>query len=397
MPGLRRWSAAALILAPFSMGGAPAASAPTGATACVLEISGRDVSGGVVTKSMAYASERPGTLLAPLRALASTAPRWERLTVVPDPGETGAPPPAGPAEVDEILWTDPSRDLALLRAPAIDACRAEGAAPEAGVTAGTPADPSPGETLLGVRERNGYRPRVFRAVLERRVETGGGPDLMLIRIIDGGGAAAGALLDLRQRLIGWIVAPPPGGDPALACAVRIGDDRTLPDPLLRGRPPREGLTQVTGDFAGTAAGLFAQALLLSRNDQAERALDLLDRAIGMGGGSRDLIMERALRRFGLGRTEAAIEDFEALAVREPDFQAAHFNLGVALGAAGRYQEAASSFTRLLEINPDHSRARYQLALALRAAGLPELARSQCERLGRLEPDLALELRSFLGF
>jgi tetratricopeptide (TPR) repeat protein len=299
--------------------------------------------------------------------------------------------------VDEILWTDPSRDLALLRAPAIDACRAGGAASVAGATAGPPTDPSPGETLLGVRERSGYRPRVFRAILERRVETGGGPELMLIRIADGGGAAAGALLDLRQRLIGWIVASPPGGDPALACAVRIGDGRVLPDPFFRGRPPREGLTQVIGDFAGTAAGLIAQALLLSRDDQAERAIDLLDRAIGIGGGSRDLIMERALRRFRVGRTEAAIEDFGGLADRDPTFQPAHFNLGVALGAAGRYQDAAASFTRLLELNPDHTRARFQLALALRAAGFPELARSQCERLGRLDPGLAHELSSYLGF
>jgi tetratricopeptide (TPR) repeat protein len=346
---------------------------------------------------MAYASEQPGALLAPLRALASTAPRWERLTVAPDTGETGGSQPGAPAEVDEILWTDPSRDLALLRAPAIGACRPGGPVPVTGASADPPADPALGETLLGVRERSGYRPRVFQAILERRVETGGGPDLLLIRIADGGGAGAGALLDLRRRLIGWIVASPPGGDPALACAVKIGDGRVLPDPFFRGRPPREGLTQVTGDFAGTAAGLIAQALLLSRDDQAQRALDLLDRAIGIGGGVRDLIMERALRRFRLGRTEAAIEDFEALVDRDPEFLPARFNLGVALGAAGRYQEAAASFARLLEIDPDHARARFQLALALRAAGFPELARSHCERLGRLDPDLSLELRNFLGF
>jgi hypothetical protein len=385
------------ILAPLASEAPAAMPAPPGATECVLEVSALDAAGGVITRNIAYAIERPGAILAPLSALVSTAPRWERLAVVPDPGETGAAPPGGPIEVDQVLWTDPSRDLALLRAPAIDACRAEVAAPVAGGPGETPVDPAPGATLIGIRGRDGYRPRVFRAILERRVRAGRGPDLLLIRIPDGGGAAAGALLDLRQRLIGWIVASPPGGDPGLACATAIGADRSDPDPLPPARPPREALTRASGDFAGSAAGLFAHALLLARDDQAESALGLLDRAIRIGGESDDLIMERGLRRFRIGRTDAAIEDFGALARRSPLLHPAHFNLGVALGTAGRYREAAESFTRALEIDPDHAGARYHLALALRAAGFSEMARNQYERLGRLDPGLAAHLRSLLGF
>ena len=108
-------------------------------------------------------------------------------------------------------------------------------------------------------------------------------------------------------------------------------------------------------------------------------------------------MERGTRRFRIGRTEAAIQDFARAAAINPRLHLAHFNLGVALGSAGRFAEAAEAFDRALQIDPDHARTHYQLALALYAARHADRARQECERLEQIDAKLGGELRALLHF
>ena len=103
----------------------------------------------------------------------------------------------------------------------------------------------------------------------------------------------------------------------------------------------------------------------------------------LGGESDVLLVERGSRRFRIGRTEAAIQDFARAAALSPRLHVAHFNLGVALGSAGRFAQAAEALDRALRIDPGHAQTRYQLALALYADRRTDRAREECDRLERM--------------
>lgn len=379
-------------------------TAMPGPLSCVLEISGRDASGNIVLQTVGYALDRPGLVLAPLSITAPGAARWRSLTAALDPLPSGAAPgasgspataqpsaAAGAVELTEILLEDPGRDLILLRAPGMGAC-------EAGVTAAAPAGGAD-EVLIGIRNRDGYRGRVFRAVLDRTIRVRGGPDVLRVRIPDGGGAGSGFLLDSRRRLVGSILPSPAGADRLLACAVPI-DGAAIDAAAARpGRPLREmaSATRPPDQSARTPAALLAQALLLTRDDQGDRALALLDEAVGLAGESDVLLMERGAWRYRIGRTEAAILDFARAAALNPRLLPAYLNLGVALGTTGRYPEAADALKRALSIDPYNAPAHYQLALALAAAKHRDQARGEYERLRLLDAALASDLGTLLQF
>ena len=396
---------AALLVPP---GPRAAESAPLPATAtpgplsCVLEIAGRDAAGNTVLQTVGYALDRPGLLLAPLSTLAPGAARWRSLSAAPDPlgsgpasgvaGSAGASrPSAGSADVTEFLLEDPERDLVLLRAPGLGAC-------EAGVTAAVPAE-SAGESWIGIRNREGYRGRVYRAQLDRTIPVRGGPDLLRVRIPDGGGAGSGFLLDSRRRLIASILPAPSGADRLFACAVPIDSKAIDAAAGSAGRPLLEvsSTPRAQGQAARTPAAILAQALLLTRDDQADRALALLDEVVGLIGESDTLLMERGAWRFRIGRSEAAILDFARAAALNPRLFPAHLNLGVALGTTGRYPEAADALKRALSIDPYNAPAHYQLALALAAAKHRDQARGEYERLRLLDAAMARDLGTLLQF
>jgi tetratricopeptide (TPR) repeat protein len=253
--------------------------------------------------------------------------------------------------------------------------------------------------MIGIRNRDGYRGRVYRALLDRTVPVRGGPDLLRVRIPDGGGAGSGFLLDSRRRLVGSILPPPSGADRLLACAAPI--DRAAIDAaaLRSGRALLEAssVPRTPDAPARTLAAVLAQALLLTRDDQADRALALLDEAVRLAGESDLLLMERGAWRFRIGRTEAAILDFARAAALNPRLLTAHLNLGVALGTTGRYPEAADALKRALLIDPYNAPAHYQLALALAAAQRRDQARSEYERLRLLDAAMARDLGALLQF
>ncbi len=369
----------------------------SGPATCALELRASDASGNTILMTVAYALDRPGLVLAPLSPAARLRTRWQRLQTVPDHGTAGGTGDGrAPIEVTEVLLQDASRDLVLLRAPGLEACDGgeDRAEDEPGATAGVPVE---GDTLLGLRDRDGYRPRVFQASLDRMIALGAGPQLLRVRIPDGGGAGSGFLFDRHHRLFGSILPPPPGGDRLFACAVPI--DRRELDVAASGPglPVSDALARPAEDFPRSTAGLWAQALLLTRDDQADRALRLLDDVARISGDSDSLLMERGSRLFRIGRTDAAISDFERAARLSPRLHLARFNLGVAYGAAGRYEDAIDSFTRALEIEPLHAQTHFQLALALMAAHRTEGARRECDRLERIDSGLARDLRAALSF
>ncbi len=384
---------ACLFICPAGAFAVPLVSGPAG---CALELRARDASGNTILMTVAFALDSPGLVLAPLSAAARLRTQWQRLQTVPDPGPAGPGDGPAPIEVTEVLLQDPSRDLVLLRAPGLAACGGEGDGAEDEQAAPAPV-PAEGDTLVGLRDRDGYRPRVFQARLDKMIALGAGPGLLRVRIPDGGGAGSGFLFDRHHRLFGSILPPPPGGDRLFACAVPI--DRREIDVAASGPglPVPDALARPADDFSRSAAGLWAQALLLTRDDQADRALHLLDDVARISGDSDVLMLERGGRLFRIGRTDAAIADFERAARLSPRLHLARFNLGVAYGTAGRYEDAIDSFTHALEIEPLHAQTHFQLALALMAAHRAEGARRECDSLETIDPALARDLRAALSF
>src|SRR5206468_11213537 len=134
-----------------------------------------------------------------------------------------------------------------------------------------------------------------------------------------------------DRPIGTIRPPQTGSDPSLVLAVPVRGDEIAEVSGRSGLPPRAALGQVMGQgFPRTSVGLFARALLLTRPDQADEALALMDQVASLTGEFEGLLMERGALHYRTGRNDAAIADFAASARANPSSHLAYFNLGVAL-------------------------------------------------------------------
>jgi len=366
------------------------------AAACTIRLTAFDASGFPVASADGYGAGADGVVLAPLSIATAGVQRWTRLVATREPS-AGSIPGTAPIEapVEDVRLVDRDHDLAFLHAPGLPPCDVSGAGPgiDGGRDVSTARALPPGTILSGVRDRHGYRTREFRATVERRLHGPGGAEILIARLMDPGGAESGLLFDAAGDLAAVILPPPADGDPDRIAAVRyaIGVDT----PAGTAVPLRDALSGAAAAGAPPVR-LFAQAILIDRDDQADRALRLLEQTARMAGEFDDLVLERGLRRFRLGRTEMAIEDFSRLASRAPGLHAAHYNLGVALGAAGRYADAIEAFRAAASIDPAHPGTRFQLALAQAALGHPG-AREQYEALRGLDDRMATELKAILAF
>ncbi len=365
------------------------------AAACIVHLTAFDASGFPVALAEGYGVGADGVVLAPLSIASAGVKRWTRLMATREP-PAGSPPDSPPIEapVEAVRLVDLNHDLAFLHAPGLPPCAEPGTGRATGDDQGASPlrTPVTGAILTGVRERRGFRSREFRAEVERRLRGPGGSEILIARLLDPGGADSGLLFDAAGALAAVIVPPPPGGDPERIAAVLSVSMNDLPKGSAG--PLRDALSGVAAAGAPPVR-LFAQAILIDRDDQADRALQLLDQTARIAGEFDDLVLERGLRRFRLGRTEQAIADFTRVASHAPGLHTAHYNLGVALGAAGRIEEAIGAFRSALAIDPGHAGTRFQLALALGAAGHPE-AREEYEVLKGQDERLATELKAILA-
>ncbi len=360
---------------------APQALSPA---SCALELSGFDSDGRIRLQTTAYAMDRAGDALAGLSALGAASPHLDRLTLGADPDLRGPDLGQPSLAVTAVVGIDAGANLVRLRAPGLPACHAPVAA-------------ASGTRFTGLRDRNGYRSRLFDIRLERIMPIPEEGPLLLLRVEDGAGAESGFVFDAEGRLVGSILARGPHADPALACARPIRANLFETEVVGTDLVSRLAIARRNPSESESPLHAIAAALVLTRPDQADRAIALLDRAAALAGEFPALLLERGVRRFQLGRTDSAVSDFREAARLGPDLYLAHYNLGIALGSIGRYEEAAGSFERAHGVDPEQPRALYHLALAHQAALRPDLARRDHALLEERDPDLALELRTLLGF
>jgi tetratricopeptide (TPR) repeat protein len=97
----------------------------------------------------------------------------------------------------------------------------------------------------------------------------------------------------------------------------------------------------------------------------------------------------------LGRFEEAIQEYQTVLRLNPDFFEAHSNLGIVYKHLGRFEKAIQEYERALTLNPQYVSAYINLGSAYHAQGrFEEAARNYREAL-RLSPDF-LEAHNNLG-
>src|SRR5256884_6988349 len=126
-----------------------------------------------------------------------------------------------------------------------------------------------------------------------------------------------------------------------------------------------------GSGAAEAVGSVDAALahagrLLERDPAlaAEQASEILKVAPGHPGAS----LTRGIARRRGGDPAVALAVLEPLAMRQPRWAAAHYELGLTLSALGRSEEAVATLRRSVQLNPDLPDAWRALADHLMAVG-----------------------------
>ena len=168
--------------------------------------------------------------------------------------------------------------------------------------------------------------------------------------------------------------------------------------------------------------LHLLGVIALQQQQAQHAIDLMDRAIALAPERCDFISNRGLAWQVLGQQQHALLDFERAVELDPASASAHFNLGTAqqhlqqhalalqsydraLALApqfadawansgvvhqelGQWQRAADRYATALRCAPDHANAHSNLGVALQALGRQDDALASCERAVALQPQAA---------
>lgn len=102
-----------------------------------------------------------------------------------------------------------------------------------------------------------------------------------------------------------------------------------------------------------------------------------------------IAFESGNRLLRLGQYEQAATEFRKALANEPDFAAAHNNLGVALYRQGHYDEALEEFQNVVQSEEAHKAgARLNMGAANAAKGEPAAALKEAEEAARAQPDFA---------
>jgi tetratricopeptide (TPR) repeat protein len=95
-----------------------------------------------------------------------------------------------------------------------------------------------------------------------------------------------------------------------------------------------------------------------------------------------------------GDVGAAVEQFEDVVRRSPDFARAHYSLGVLMASGGRSQQALEHLSAAVRYDPTNVEARLRLAEVLRLVGRPEESLPQYEQVVQADPRL---VEAWLGY
>jgi tetratricopeptide (TPR) repeat protein len=90
----------------------------------------------------------------------------------------------------------------------------------------------------------------------------------------------------------------------------------------------------------------------------------------------------------LDKLDRAMAEYRAAIRIKPRYAEAHFNLGVALAAAGEYAEAVDEYRTAIRIEPEYAAALNNLGNTLALGGRLDEALEYCQRAAKIAPEFA---------
>lgn len=143
---------------------------------------------------------------------------------------------------------------------------------------------------------------------------------------------------------------------------------------------RQALQEAMGGAGGNQYALYAEAMILRLEKQYEAALESCRKAVALDKTHPYPwnIMGRIYTT--MGRYDEAIASFQKAIELEPKFLPAYSNLGAACFMAGRPDQAVEYFQKALSLNADSLTARYGLAQVYRSQGNVRAASAELTKI-----------------
>jgi tetratricopeptide (TPR) repeat protein len=145
--------------------------------------------------------------------------------------------------------------------------------------------------------------------------------------------------------------------------------------------------------APQAQTLVRESVREHRRGDAERAHELVNRALALDPACYEALVHRGVLLGELGRHAQALASYDAALALRPDSVHALYNRATSLQSLGRHAEALTSYERLLAHEPGDAEALNNLGVCLLEAKRPVEALSAFERALAARPDYAEALNN----
>lgn len=138
-----------------------------------------------------------------------------------------------------------------------------------------------------------------------------------------------------------------------------------------------------------AEGTFASAITPPANKyQSHKEYSIHNDPAPAPRASAATYLKQGLRHYDLGRWREAIVSFEEAISIRPDYDVAHFSLGIVYSRVGRWKEALASFKKAVEISPNYAEGYLGLGVAYVILGRNSKAMEACLKAIQLRPGYA---------
>jgi len=142
------------------------------------------------------------------------------------------------------------------------------------------------------------------------------------------------------------------------------------------------------DASASVQTLVLESVREQQRGDAQRAHELVNRALALDPGCFEALMQHGLLLNELRRPAEALASYDAALALRPDSTHALYNRATVLQSLGRHAEALTSYERLLEREPRDAEALNNLGVGLLETARPAEALSAFERAIALRPAYA---------
>jgi tetratricopeptide (TPR) repeat protein len=132
--------------------------------------------------------------------------------------------------------------------------------------------------------------------------------------------------------------------------------------------------------------LHLSGMIAYQNKQPQRALELIDRALGVKPDNARFHSNRGIVLKELGRFEAALASYDRAIALKGGYAETFLNRGIVLEQLGQPEAALASYDRAIVLRPDYAEAHNNRGIVLKQLGQPEAALASYDRAIALKAD-----------